>query len=343
MIGSSFFDNRQIDVVWIPNFNDYINIAYNVLNGNLRVFKHDDVVGFIATFAGKPQNHGGGTYYLTLGGHHFYSTASHGTGNTVELVDTGYRPISTPAGAEGEGSKSNMSASFYPPFADPKTYPFWSYGVTFHSTDSIDENNGLYMTDEEYDQLDHWAMTYDETRMKDLSDFIPSVVGDVPPEELAAMINYYINQGDYPDVIRGLSKETIKKSGCLDSTVAMIASFWSGKQVPVTFVSQYVGAGAQLDTARALSQFGLRQSGNIYGNFVDGVKAELNAGHPPIVHIRGEWGSYHTSSNGHFLTIYSYDDNGFYVMDPGKRANHYIPYSAWASAGDLYYRKVYKP
>lgn len=156
----------------------------------------------------------------------------------------------------------------------------------------------------------------------------------------------YLNQGQFANIIRGASGESVKKSGCLDCSIAMIAMFYTRQNIPIQNVSRFANAKGRLDAASALAQYGLRQGGNIYGNFANGVINEINSGRPTIVHIRGYWQSsdgtvLHSHKSGHFLVATGYDNTGIYVYDPGKRANHHISYSDWATAGDLYYRPVY--
>lgn len=156
----------------------------------------------------------------------------------------------------------------------------------------------------------------------------------------------YINQGDYPDTLRGASGETIKKSGCLDCSVAMIAMYYKRYHIPVTEVSKHVDAGGSLHTSDALAEFGLRQSGNNGSDVIGGVISEINADRPVILHIRGYWTSsedgrvLHGTSNGHFLVGMGYDQTGLYVWDPGRRANYHIAYEDWGHVSDLYYRSV---
>lgn len=156
----------------------------------------------------------------------------------------------------------------------------------------------------------------------------------------------YLNQGDYANIIRGASKESVKQSGCLDCSIAMIAMYYLRRNIPIQNVSRFANSKGQLDAPSALAQFGLRQGSNTYGNFANGVINEINSGRPPIIHIRGRWVSsngdvLHKSGNGHFMVATGYDSTGLYVYDPGRRANHHISFKDWSTVGDLYYRPVY--
>ncbi|MCR5602363.1 MAG: C39 family peptidase [Lachnospiraceae bacterium] len=186
-----------------------------------------------------------------------------------------------------------------------------------------------------------------------LTDLLPE--GVLPPEFLYPDVDgstilkmyMYLNQGDFANIIRGASSESVKKSGCLDCSIAMIAMYYTRQNIPIQAVSRFANKEGQLDAGAALAQFGLRQGGNVYGNFANGVINEINSGRPPIVHIRGFWKSadgnvLHGSKNGHFLVATGYDKTGIYVYDPGKRANHHISYRDWATAHDLYYRPVHR-
>lgn len=337
--GYQNYKNRSAES--LPGIDELINIAYNVLNGNLRVFEYDDVVGFRS--GERPETHGGGTYYMDIGGHHFYSTTPHTPqASTTAVATDGYSEMVK--GGEGD---SVLTGSFYPAFADPSTYPFWSYGVTFHPTSHFDDDGFIHLTDQEFDKLDHWAMTYEELRLLDDSELKPTELDGLLMLAENWRDLFYMNQADpaWASILRGDCNETIRQSGCLDSTVAMIVSWMTGTKVPVTAISQYVGANEQLQTATVLSKYGLQQSENKRWN-PDGIKAELKEGRMPIVHIYGSWTAsdgtvLHSNNNGHFLTIYGYDDTGFYVADPGKRANNHINYEDW-TVSQLYYRTVTK-
>ena len=172
--------------------------------------------------------------------------------------------------------------------------------------------------------------------------------GDIEPPEGAKILDMfeYVNQGDYPTTIRGASSETVKKSGCLDCSVAMIAMYYKWYHIPITEISKYVDSEGRLQTSDALAEFGLRQSTDIGTSVVAGVISEINADRPVILHIRGYWTSsedgrvLHGTSNGHFLVGIGYDQTGLYVWDPGKRANYHISYNDWTHVNDLYYRRV---
>jgi hypothetical protein len=52
---------------------------------------------------------------------------------------------------------SNMTSSYYPPFEDPPdhTYPFWSYGVTFHDAGSFDVEESQKVDPKEIEERDY--------------------------------------------------------------------------------------------------------------------------------------------------------------------------------------------
>lgn len=156
----------------------------------------------------------------------------------------------------------------------------------------------------------------------------------------------YINQGDYPTTFRGSSGETVKKSGCLDCSVAMIVMYYIRQHIPITDISKFVGKNGALDTNTALATYGLTRGSDTYNNFTQGVIDEINSDRPVIIHIRGLWTSasgkkLHNTTNGHFLVGMGYDDTGLYVYDPGSRSNYHIDYADWGRVNDLYYRPVY--
>lgn len=176
----------------------------------------------------------------------------------------------------------------------------------------------------------------------------PPPGGDfVPPDEAKLLEMFeYIYQLDYKNLLRGSSSETVAKSGCLDSSVAMIVMYYLQQHISISDISKYVGSNGQLNTASALGAYGLTQGANTYNNFKDGVINEIDSGRPTIIHIKGYWKSengntLHGTANGHFLVGMGYDETGLYVYDPGSKNNYHIDYNDWDNVGDLYYRPVY--
>ncbi len=176
----------------------------------------------------------------------------------------------------------------------------------------------------------------------------------------------YINQGSEP--LRGKTRyiddegkiHTFAACGCLDSSIMMIylhyykqnaesttaaevVSLWE------TYFKNYVQNGSgSLETSTVISMLGLTASGANYVKQCGWDKAidSLYMGDPVLLHIRGYWeyggDVLHKSSNGHFLIAVGADEDGLYVLDPGRRANNAkcIPWEAWNSVNDLYY-KIY--
>lgn len=187
----------------------------------------------------------------------------------------------------------------------------------------------------------------------------------------------YINQGTcaassfvrytYKDKNGKIVNSTIAKSGCLDCSIAMAYIYYYGdastdttelltKKISCNVVPGESGA---LNTSYVLSQLNLTRGDKVYPASyaktpdADGKKSvigwgqltrNIDLGNPVLLHIRGQWGSYHTSDNGHFLLATGYDEEGIYVYDPGKRANTEsgkpIPWEAWndTNQSELYYQ-----
>ncbi|MCR4902202.1 MAG: C39 family peptidase [Butyrivibrio sp.] len=171
---------------------------------------------------------------------------------------------------------------------------------------------------------------------------------EAPDEGKILDMYEYINQGDYPNTIRGASSETVKQSGCLDCSIAMILMYYSRSHIPITDVSKYVNASGSLETGSVLSAYGFHSGGNHYSDVINGIINEINNDRPVVIHIRGQWTScedgrvLHGTGNGHFLVGIGYDSTGLYVYDPGRRLNYHIAYADWAHVNDLYYRPIIK-
>jgi hypothetical protein len=167
------------------------------------------------------------------------------------------------------------------------------------------------------------------------------------------LLQYYINQGWFPNSYRGLSGGTIKQSGCCDTTYMMIYQFMTGTKLTSAEIEQisrtYVDASGNFQTNKFLSDHGLTSTSGNLAFSPTGIINEINNSRPVVLHIRGQWTyngtTYHGTSNGHFLTIIGYDDKGFYVADPGSSSNTNngpIPYEAFGNVSDLYYRTIGK-
>ncbi len=146
---------------------------------------------------------------------------------------------------------------------------------------------------------------------------------------------------------RGASNSYVKSSGCLDCSIDMILSYYTGTNISLEEICKYVLANKELNTPEVLAKYGYARSDKIYTNFINGVINEINNDRPALVHIKGQWYSstgkkLHGTDNGHFFVIYGYDSGGFYVLDPGSSTNDYISYEDFGRVNDLYYRSIYK-
>lgn len=237
------------------------------------------------------------------------------------------------------GPSYQTTRSIYSPIYDDITTNSW---LIAHGWDGTGRSAWYYI-DKTYN--DKWeGITWDD----DPGGSIPPG-GDWKPVDGAKILDMYeyINQGWYPNTLRGASNHTIKKSGCLDCSVAMICMYYKRYHIPITDISKYVDASASLHTADALAAYGLTMGDSNYGNFQEGVIEEINNDRPVIIHIEGYWTSgddgrpLHSTENGHFLVGMGYDETGIYVYDPGRKDNYHISYSDWAHVNGLYYRPVY--
>lgn len=135
----------------------------------------------------------------------------------------------------------------------------------------------------------------------------------------------YINQGDYPKDLRGDGPDTIKQSGCCDCSYAMCAAYYHNKTVDIKKISEKYVEGDLFQTSTFLTDYGMTRDSESGFN-TSNIVAHITSGNPVIIKIEGKWiGTdnriLHSSSNQHFLVIVGYDANGFYLYDPGSRAN----------------------
>lgn len=179
---------------------------------------------------------------------------------------------------------------------------------------------------------------------KDLPDVTPSYT--YSEEKTILPMPQYINQGNYLTK-RGSSSTTIKSSGCIDCSYAMIVAYYKNITIDIAQVAQTSRyyTGSNFVRANFLADYQMNSSQDYNHSFdVNAIREEIKKGHPVVFHIRGIWNyngkNYHGTTNGHFLVIMGYDQQGFYFYDPGKKSNVGvpIPYDAFDHVSDKYYR-----
>lgn len=158
-------------------------------------------------------------------------------------------------------------------------------------------------------------------------------------ESVILDMTQYINQGDYPDDLRGEGPDTIKKSGCCDCSYAMCAAYYANKTVDIRKISKKYVKGNSFQTWLFLadSNMGRNMVTNNKTINIEDVVSHITSGHPVVVNIKGKWIGkdgrvYHKTTNQHYFVIVGYDEVGFYLYDPGSKANTYgepIPYAEW--------------
>ena len=193
--------------------------------------------------------------------------------------------------------------------------------------------------------------------------YIPDT-GELTPEQLAELEKELAEMGiDYTSdasLSDFLSKFYFNQKGIQDasglsglcnfSSYMMLAAYYSNKGFTTNELAALAKKWCRSDglftnQGSCMSQYGFSVSGDVRGfnNIVSSIKSGIDSGNPLILHCRGYWGDYHTTSNGHFMVVTGYDNNGIKVADPGKRANNSrtIPWSAvetGTQTNDVYVR-----
>lgn len=164
----------------------------------------------------------------------------------------------------------------------------------------------------------------------------------------------YINQGSCSaaNEKRGGGKYTIKEAGCIDCAYVMLAEYYTNKKISVKSVANnknmYIENG--FNTPYFMKMYGLAfYSANTTFD-VNKCREYIDKNMPLVLHIKGYWEYngvvYHRTTNEHFLLIMGYDQNGFYVYDPGSNNNTKngpIPYEAFSHVGGKFIRDPYLP
>lgn len=129
-------------------------------------------------------------------------------------------------------------------------------------------------------------------------------------------------------------------ASCQNTSVAMVLSYLGWRGTPDQITGRYgkdwaqspAGLAALFNTYASNEQLSMRIQPVTSGTF-SGLRAELDRGHPVIVH--GYFTSY-----GHVLVVLGYDANGYYVNDPaGKWSGYFKGGYAGGSGRKIYYSK----
>ncbi len=153
----------------------------------------------------------------------------------------------------------------------------------------------------------------DITRLKEI----------ITDEEVVLPMGRYLNQGssDFYGIQRGNGKTTVKSSACCDMSWAMVAEYYTGLTYDITQLESKYVSGKQFQTSTFASDYGLSIGSKDPVN-IDAMRSAIKSGRPVILHISGHT-SYHHTNNGHFLVLMGYNQNGFYMYDPGSSKNTY--------------------
>ncbi len=151
-------------------------------------------------------------------------------------------------------------------------------------------------------------------------------------------ISTYYDQNNFAHVpyCEGMNA-SIKTSGCLPTSYAMIAVRLGYKATPVT-IANYIcqnTTGYRIEGSGTLSGF-LTDSSvathfDINGFFIKGATIDtivtiLERGDPIIANVKG--GHFNPSVGGHYLVIDSIDNDGkIKILDPGNSAKSKVPYT----------------
>ena len=178
------------------------------------------------------------------------------------------------------------------------------------------------------EQGDAWSKCGDETT----SD--RGVTSNEPPQGMSRMPDvpyfYQYDNNLYPG------------ASCQNTSIAMVLSYLGWRGTPDEITRRYGKDWAQ-------SPAGLAALFNLYvdreglsmriqpttAGTLSGLRAELDRGHPVIIH--GYFTSY-----GHVAVVLGYDDYGYYLNDPAGRWSEYFKggYSGGGSGRGVYYSKA---
>lgn len=132
----------------------------------------------------------------------------------------------------------------------------------------------------------------------------------------------YINQGENPQASLSFAGGTFQQYGCAPSSYIMVIEYFLRQQVDIESAIKKYSAGSQGIYGNAMiNAYGGTSSQSSYGG-PEQIISQIDAGKPVILSLRGQ-NSFHHTNGGHYLVIMGYDEEGFYMYDPGSRENTY--------------------
>lgn len=132
----------------------------------------------------------------------------------------------------------------------------------------------------------------------------------------------YINQGENPQASLPFAGGTFQQYGCAPSSYIMVIEYFLRQEVDIAGAIKKFGAGSQgIYGSAMISAYGGSSRMSGYGG-PEQIISQIDAGKPVILSLRG-YNSFHHTSGGHYVVIMGYDEEGFYLYDPGSRANTY--------------------
>ena len=123
---------------------------------------------------------------------------------------------------------------------------------------------------------------------------------------------------------------TIASYGCIDCSYIMAAQYYNHKYYNVEQICRgedrngYVNSNQGFKYGAFCSDTGIGfREGS---KSTTGIIEQLTQGNPVVVKIKGQWTSItgrnlHGTDSSHYFLIIGYDDNGFYLADPGSKEN----------------------
>lgn len=132
----------------------------------------------------------------------------------------------------------------------------------------------------------------------------------------------YINQGEEPQASLSFAGGTYRQYGCAPSCYIMVAEYYTRRTIDIgSAISKHSAGTAGIKGAELIAEYGGKQTQSGYSG-PEQIIAEIDAGNPVVLSLRG-YNSFHHTGSGHYVVIMGYDEDGFYMYDPGNRGNTY--------------------
>lgn len=156
-----------------------------------------------------------------------------------------------------------------------------------------------------------------------------SVILDFNMDSETSPNNRYICQGDFGNTPRGDGTRTIAGAACIDCSYTMAAQYYNESLYDIPKICKDTSEGGYVIGqsfyyGKFCEDMGMTRMG--CAKSTSEIVSHITQGHPVVIGIKGFWyasngRTLHNTDSTHYFLVIGYDNNGFYLADPGSRNN----------------------